>query len=136
MFPNSVFEDPNLIEDHPINLRDPELLKNPRLLPQMRLLHHDQSLLECTFEILLWSNRESQISKDDRAKIEEFFQLVIPNFYKLDYKKIEKKSHRLRVLKDSEVKLIESKEAYLEAKKEEYAFIQEKSNEERLSNDD
>jgi hypothetical protein len=39
-------------------------------------------------------------------------------------------------LKDSEVKLIESKEAYLEAKKEEYTFIREKLNEERLSNDD
>ena len=61
---------------------------------------------------------------------------MIPNFYKLDYKKIDKKSHQLRVLKESELKLIERKEAYLEAKKEEYAFIQEKLNEERLSNDD
>ena len=48
---------PEFLEDHPINLRDPKLLTNTQLLPNMRLLHHDEELLELTLEILLWAAR-------------------------------------------------------------------------------
>jgi len=73
IFPDSALNDPQLISDSPINLRDPELLKNPSLLPQIRLLHHDKNKFELTFEILLYCTRMSPMSRDDRSKVEEFF---------------------------------------------------------------
>jgi len=57
VIPDSALNTPELIEDHPINLRDADLLANPELLPNMRLLHHDGELLELTLEILLWAAR-------------------------------------------------------------------------------
>jgi len=76
------------------------------------------------------------MSKDDRAKVDEFFQLVIPTFYQLDYKKVLKRSRSLKVPNDYEIKLMESKEAYLEAKKKEYTFLLDHPGETRLSNED
>ena len=57
VIPDSALDMPELVQDHPINLRDPNLLTNPELLPNMRILHHDGELLELTLEILLWAAR-------------------------------------------------------------------------------
>jgi len=61
---------------------------------------------------------------------------MIPSFYKLDYRKILKRSRQLKVLNEFEIKLIESQDAYLEAKKKEYTFLLEHPGEVRLSNED
>lgn len=61
---------------------------------------------------------------------------MIPSFYQLDYKKILKRSRQIKVLNDFELKLIESKDVYLEAKKKEYTFLLEHPGEVRLSNED
>lgn len=71
VIPDEALNMPELVEDHPINLRDQELLANPKLLPNMRLLHHDAELLELTLEILLWAARAGfQNSSGDRNKME------------------------------------------------------------------
>jgi len=92
--------------------------------------------LELTLEILLYGTRMSLMSKDDRAKVDEFFQLMIPAFYKLDFRKILKRSRQLKVPNEYELKLIESKESYLEAKRNEFTFLLEYPGEARLSNED
>lgn len=61
---------------------------------------------------------------------------MIPSFYQLDYKKILKRSRQIKVLNDFELKLIESKEGYLEAKKKQYNFVLEHPGEVRLSEGD
>jgi len=50
----------------------------------------------------------SQMSKDDKSKVEEFLQLIIPSFYQLDYKKILKRSRSLKVPTDYDLKIMES----------------------------
>lgn len=76
------------------------------------------------------------MSKDDKAKVEEFLQLIIPSFYQLDYKKILKRSRSLKVPTDYDLKIMESQEAFLESKKKEYTFILDHPGETRLSNED
>ena len=48
------------------------------------------------------------MTKEDRAKTEEFFQLIIPTFYRLDYRKILKRSRSFKVPTDYDLKIIES----------------------------
>ena len=63
---------PELVEDHPINLRDPALLEsNPRALPQMRFLFNDRSILAITFKILIRVPRENNSTAADKGKIDE-----------------------------------------------------------------
>ena len=46
IYSDEALEAPELVEDHPINLRDPELMKkNPRALPHMRFLLNNSDLL-------------------------------------------------------------------------------------------
>lgn len=108
------------MEDHPINLRDPKLMEKPDLLPHMRLLHHDEELLELTFEILLWGAKAGfQNSIGDRNKMEQFLQLVIAHFYKLDFTKISQRSKSLKTISDEEITLASNPEAFEKAKKRE-----------------
>lgn len=93
----------DLLEDHPINLRDPKLLEKPELLPQMRFLHSDLDLLELTFELLLWSGRVGFQGASERSKIESLLNLIATHFFKLDYNKISYRSKKLRIITDEEI---------------------------------
>ena len=63
---------PELIEDHPINLLDEELLKkNKNALPHMRFLFNDKEILSLTFKILIRVPRENNTTAADKTKIDE-----------------------------------------------------------------
>ena len=71
-YEDEALDAPELVEDHPINLRDPALLElNPRALPQMRFLFNDRSILAITFKILIRVPRENNSTAADKGKIDE-----------------------------------------------------------------
>lgn len=102
--PESALRDKDLLEDYPINMLDDSLLKESSKLPCLRFLHHDQELLELTFEILLWAARAGfQNSAGDRNKMEQLLQLMIKHFYKLNFAQISQRSKTLKLITDEEI---------------------------------
>lgn len=72
-------EEPNLLKDFPINLRDPEALtRNPGALPHMRFLLNDKKMLEMAFMVLICGPRVgSNITVAEKSKIEDCLELFI-----------------------------------------------------------
>ena len=68
---DEVLEAADLVDDYPINLRDPKLLDNPRALPHMRFLLNDKEILSLTFKILIRVPRENNTTAADKTKIDE-----------------------------------------------------------------
>ena len=81
---DDVLEAADLVDDYPINLRDPKLLNNPRALPHMRFLMNDKEILSLTFKILIRVPRENNTTAADKIKIDEQLELLINKFFKLN----------------------------------------------------
>lgn len=111
-----------MVNDSPINLREPAALQNPDLLPQMRFLHHDADLLERTFELLLCGSRANNQGANDRNKMEQILEMLISKFYKLDFAKINQQSKKLRSATEEEIKLMLSASDYTQAKTQGFKF--------------
>ena len=70
-YQDDVLHATELVEDYPMNLRDPELLNNPRALPHMRFLFNDKEILTIAFKILIRVPRENNTTVADKGKIDE-----------------------------------------------------------------
>ena len=100
---------PELVEDHPINLRDPALLElNPRALPQMRFLFNDRSILAITFKILIRVPRENNSTAADKGKIDEQLEILVNKFFRLEhsFKQLKEASKRIAVLSAEDISLM------------------------------
>ena len=76
---------PELVADHPINLRDPELLKkNPTALPHMRFLLNDADILSLAFKILIRAPRENNTTQADKSKIDDQLDTLMRLFFKME----------------------------------------------------
>lgn len=80
-------ENPSLVADTPINLREPEILKrNPGALPHMRFLLSNKKMLEMTFMVLISGPRVgSNITLAEKQKIEDCLEIFISKFFRCDH---------------------------------------------------
>ena len=78
---------PSLLNDSPINLRDPEVLnRNPAALPHMRFLLNDKKMLEMAFIVLICGPRVgSNITVAEKSKIEDCLELFISHFFRCEH---------------------------------------------------
>lgn len=84
----------------------------------MRFLHHDESLLERTFELIIYAAKGSS----ERSKIEQTLDLLVSKFYKLDFPKIQHNARRLKVITDQEIQLLSNPTLYQQSKAQGYSF--------------
>ncbi len=68
----------------------------------MRFLHHDESLLERTFELVVYAAKTSS----ERSKVEQTLELLVSKFYRLDFTKIQNNARKLKVITDQEIQLL------------------------------
>lgn len=124
MFDEEDLAAPHLLQDHPINLKSPELLEQPELLPQMRFLLNRTPLLEIAFQLMFASCRLGNYSQTDRSKMESTLETFASQFFRLDAARIVRQSKRLVGITEKEVVLLlRGNDAYYSAKKnEDYAF--------------
>ena len=76
-----------MVNDYPINLRDPELIKrNPGALPQMRFLLNDRKMLELTFMVLICGPRVGcNITVAEKCKIEDIMEIYIGQYFRCEH---------------------------------------------------
>jgi hypothetical protein len=67
-------------EDHPMNLRDEELLENPNVLPQMRFLFNDETILDLTIQIVFEGIRLASSGNAEKEKMRKTFKTMLSQF--------------------------------------------------------
>ena len=99
-----------MVNDYPINLRDPELIKrNPGALPQMRFLLNDRKMLELTFMVLICGPRVGcNITVAEKCKIEDIMEIYIGQYFRCEhsFKQLKAASKQIGLLQEEEIALL------------------------------
>jgi histone deacetylase complex regulatory component SIN3 len=71
-------------EDHPMNLRDPELLENPDKLPQMRFLLNDRYIEEMSLQLLYEGIRTASQGNTEKDKMRQTIKVLMQSLLSVE----------------------------------------------------
>ncbi len=105
--------DKTIEEDHPINMREEELLRDKQKLPQMRFLMNDQYILEMTIQLIFEGIRLGTQGSSEKEKMRSTLQHVLSQFMSVEHLgKIKARSFQLNFINEEVQDAICNKDYY------------------------
>jgi len=102
-----------LVNDHPMNLRDPALLEDKEKLPHYRFLFSDKEALELSLRMLFAALSLQNNQKSEKAKTRTMLKSLIQNFFGIEnVEKIVKEGESLYLMNEEEIELVFKSDLY------------------------